>query len=84
MSKSIFSAVAAALTSFRKAGAETSSSPRARFWAFSAVRTKVRAGTPGISIGYWNDRKTPLAARSAGSRPSRSSPFHDTPPSVAS
>jgi len=56
MSKSIFSFVAAALTSFRKFGAETSSSPRARLWAFSAVRTKVRAGTPGISIGYWNDR----------------------------
>jgi hypothetical protein len=44
-------------------------------WALSAVRMKVRAGTPGISSGYWNDRNTPLAARSLGSSASRSSPF---------
>ena len=84
ISKSIFNALDASRTSFRKAGAATSSSPRARRWAFSAVRTKVRAGTPGISIGYWKDRNTPLAARSAGSSSSRSSPAHSTDPSVAS
>ena len=84
MSKSMRSRLDASRTSFRNAGAETSSSPRARFCAFSAVRTNVRAGTPGISIGYWNDRNTPLAARSAGSSSSKSSPFQATDPSVAS
>ena len=40
--------------------------------------------TPGISIGYWKARNTPLAARSSGSMASRSSPFQSTSPSVTS
>ncbi len=66
ISKSIFSSPAFSRMSFRNAGAATSTSPRAFFCAFKAVRRNVSAGTPGISIGYWNDRKTPLAARSLG------------------
>jgi hypothetical protein len=84
MSKSIFSRPASARTRFRNSGAETSGSPRALRWAFSAVRTKVSAGTPGISSGYWNDRNTPLAARSSGARASRSSPSRVMEPPVTS
>ena len=84
MSKSIFSAAAFSRASFRKSGAVISASPRALRWAFSAVRMKVSAGTPGISSGYWNDRKTPRAARSSGASASRSSPSSVAEPSVTS
>ncbi len=84
MSKSIFSAAALARASLRKSGALISASPRVLRWALRAVRMKVRAGTPGISVGYWNDRNTPLAARSLGARASRSSPSRVTDPAVGS
>ena len=66
------------------AGAATSSSPRAFLWALSAVRRKVSAGTPGTSIGYWNERKSPRAARSAGVSAKRSSPSRRASPPVTS
>ena len=40
--------------------------------------------TPGISRGYWNARKMPLAARSSGSISSTFSPFQRMSPSVTS
>ena len=40
--------------------------------------------TPGISIGYWKARNTPLAARSSGAMASTSSPFQVTEPPVTS
>ncbi len=61
-----------------------SASPRALRWAFIAVRMKVRAGTPGISSGYWNDRNSPLAARSSAASDSRSSPSSVADPAVTS
>ncbi len=36
--------------------------------------------TPGISIGYWNARKSPLRARSSGSSPRMFSPSMSTSP----
>ncbi len=40
--------------------------------------------TPGISTGYWNDKKIPLWALSSGANSSKSSPFKITEPSVTS
>ena len=40
--------------------------------------------TPGISIGYWKARNTPLAARSSGAMASTFSPFQRISPSVTS
>ena len=50
-----------------EAGYESSSS-----LAFRAVRRKLTIVTPSISAGYWKPRKMPSAARSFGSRSSRS------------
>ena len=58
----------------RKSIASSSSSPRARRMAFSAVRRKYRFPTPGISTGYWKPRKTPAAARASGASARRSLP----------
>ena len=68
MSWLILSLPADALTRFMKSGVESSSSPRCLRWAFKAALRKVKVATPGISTGYWNARKRPLAARRSGSR----------------
>ena len=38
--------------------------------------------TPGISTGYWNDRKSPAQARSSGLRASKFRPRNDALPAV--
>ena len=58
--------------------------PRFLRTALSAVRRNVMVATPGISIGYWKARNTPLAARSSGSMASTSSPFQRMSPPVTS
>jgi hypothetical protein len=50
----------------RKSPADISASPRARRWAFKAVRRNWTLETPGISTGYWKPRNRPAAARSSG------------------
>jgi len=80
----MFSEAATLRTFFRKSGVENSLSPRALRCAFSAVRRNVMVATPGISTGYWNARKTPLAARWSGDIASRSSPSNRTSPEVTS
>ncbi len=40
--------------------------------------------TPGISIGYWKARNTPLAARSSGAISRMLSPFQRMSPLVTS
>ena len=67
-----------------KSGVVSSASPRFLRCALSAVRRNVMVATPGISIGYWNARNTPLAARSSGSISSTFSPSSSTSPSVTS
>ena len=59
-------------------GVESSASPRFLRCALSAVRRNVMVATPGISSGYWNARKMPLAARSSGGSASMSSPSSST------
>ena len=65
-------------------GVVSSASPRFLRCALSAVRRNVMVATPGISIGYWNARNTPFAARSSGSISSTFSPSNSTSPSVTS
>src|SRR6185436_4966936 len=65
-------------------GVVSSASPRFLRCALSAVRRNVMVATPGISIGYWNARNTPFAARSSGCISSTFSPSSRTSPSVTS
>ena len=67
--KAIFS-----LRSLRNWPALSSSSPRALRLAFTAAFMKLVMLTPGISIGYWNERKSPAQERSSGLIASRSWP----------
>jgi hypothetical protein len=64
--------------------ASSSSSPRMRRRALSAVRRKCRLPTPGISTGYWKAMKTPACARSSGCMDKRSFPSKSTSPFVTS
>ena len=75
---------ASARTRFRNSGVVNSLWPRFLRTAFTAVRRNVMVATPGISIGYWKARKTPLAARSSGSMSRMLSPFQRISPSVTS
>ena len=75
---------ASSRTRLRNSGVVSSFCPRFLRTALSAVRRNVMVATPGISIGYWKARNTPLAARSSGAMASRSSPFQSTSPSVTS
>jgi hypothetical protein len=84
ISGSILSASAFSRTKRKKSGVESSASPRAFRTEFTAVRRKVMVATPGISIGYWKARNTPLTARSLGVIASKSSPFQVTEPAVTS
>ena len=84
MSCGMFKDLATSRTFFKKSGVEYSLSSRALRCAFSAVRRNVMVATPGISTGYWNARKTPLAARSSGDISSRSSPLNRISPPVTS
>ena len=68
--------------SFRKAAAVRGSSPRAFLREFTAVFMKFVMETPGISTGYWNDRKIPAHERSSGLIFRRSRPMKVTAPSV--
>jgi hypothetical protein len=61
-----FRLAAASLTSFMKSGVFSSSSPRALRCSFIATFRNCMVATPGISIGYWNARNMPAAARSDG------------------
>ncbi len=58
------------------------SSPRAFRAEFTAVFMKLVMVTPGISTGYWNDRKSPSQARSSGLRASKSRPRKEALPAV--
>ena len=84
ISMSILSAFDASRTRRMKSGVIRSPSPRDRRWAFSAAFKNVIVATPGISIGYWNARKTPFWARSSGSNSRRFSPSSSTSPEVTS
>ncbi len=42
--------------------------------AVNAIRRKYVLATPGISMGYWKERKTPSRARSSGKSVKRSRP----------
>ena len=84
MSSSMSSLAASSRTCFRNSGVVSSFSPRLRRTALSAVRRNVSLATPGISIGYWKARNTPLAARSSGSISSTFSPFQRMSPPITS
>ena len=75
MSGETFSFAAFSLTRRMKSGVDNSFSPRALRCEFSATLRNCMVATPGISIGYWKARNTPLAARWSGDISSRSSPL---------
>ena len=61
-----------------------SSKPFALRDSLMAVFIKLVTETPGISTGYWKERKTPLCALSSGDTSSKSSPLSSIDPWVTS
>ena len=62
-------------------GVVSSLLPRFFRVAFTRARRNVMVATPGISIGYWKARNTPLATRSSGLISMMLSPFQRMSPS---
>ena len=61
-----------------------SSKPFAFLVSFIAALMKLVTETPGISTGYWKERKIPLCALSSGASSRISSPSKRISPSVTS
>ncbi len=70
--------------SFNISFAGISSCPLAFRVSLIAVFIKFVTDTPGISTGYWKERKIPLCARSSAAKSSKSSPSKRTVPLVTS